>query len=264
MNKIIYSILLLLGLLATSCVPVKDLQYLQVKEGAAQMQTINQVPLKPYRVQVNDNLVIKIKTLDPKLSEMFSISTTGVNQNLQSEEAIYFQGYNVDDHGNIRIPVLGEINVLGFTLEEIRITIEKRLLDEYFNKQADAFVSIKLGGIRYTINGEVASPGTNVLYQEKVSIMEAIANSGDITMVGDRKNVTLIRQTSSGTEMHSLDLTDVAVLQSPYFYLQPNDYILVNPLKQKSWGTGTTGIQSLSTIITVLSLITSIIILTTI
>ncbi|WP_415037698.1 hypothetical protein [Flavobacterium sp.] len=94
-----------------------------------------------------------------------------------------------------------------------------------------------------------------------MTILEAIANSGDITVTGDRHNVTIIRQFPHGTEMHDIDLTDVKVMQSPYYYIQSNDYIYVKPLKQKSWGTGRTGIESLTTLISVLTLITTTLVL---
>lgn len=222
---------------------------------------VNPVVAKPYRVQTNDILSVKIKALDPALVEMFNSSSPTAENRIQNDQTLYFDGYSVDDHGNIRIPVLGNINVMGSTLEEIRIKIEKQLLDEYFNKEANVFVSVKLAGLRYTINGEITNPGTRVLFQEKVNVMEAVANSGDITMVGNRKNVTIIRQYPHGTEMHTLDLTNADVINSPYYYIQPNDYIYVQPLKQKSWGTGTTGIQSLGTIITLISLVTTTIVL---
>jgi polysaccharide export outer membrane protein len=77
--------------------------------------------------------------------------------------------------------------------------------------------------------------------------MEAIANAGDITITGDRKAVTIIRKSPTGVQMHDLDLTDINVMNSPYFYLQPNDYIYIKPLKQKNLGTGKTGIESLGT-----------------
>lgn len=261
MNKSFFSIVLLVGIVMSSCVPQKDLQYLQKKEEIAATQSVNAIAHKPYRVQTNDVLVINIKTADQKLSNMFAKSET--QQAMQNEQSIYFDGFTVNDHGNIRIPVLGEINVMGYMLEEIRMEIEKRLLEEYFKQEVNLFVSVKLGGLRYTINGEVNEPGAKLLFQEKVTIMEAIANARDITMVGDRKNVLIVRQLPQGTEMHTVDLTDATVLQSPYYCIQPNDYILVHPLKQKSWGTGATGIQSLTTIVTLLSLVTSIIILTT-
>lgn len=261
MNKAFLYILLLTGMVFTSCVPTKDLIYLQQKNKSEVNPMINPVVAKPYRVQSNDVLSIKLKALDPALVEMFNASGTGDQAAGQNEQSLYFDGYTVDDHGNIRMPVLGEMNVLGFTLEEIRIKIEKKLLDEYFNKEANIFVNVKLGGLRYTVNGEIGAPGTKVLFQEKVNVLEAIANSGDITITGNRKDVTIIRQYPHGTEMHSLDLTDINVMNSPYYYLQPNDYIYIKPLKQKSWGTGTTGISSLSTIITLISLVTTTIVL---
>lgn len=245
---------MIIGALLTSCVPSKDLIYLQNKNNTDVSKIVNPVNFKPYRVQTNDILNISIKTLDPKLAQMFS-TTDGVVG--KTEQGLYFDGFTVDDHGNIRVPILGELNVIGFTIDEIRIKVEQKLLSEYFNKESNLFVNVRLAGFHYTINGEIGSPGTKTLFQEKLNIMEAIANSGDITIVGDRKNVEIIRQFPQGTEIHNIDLTDISAMQSPYYFLQPNDYIYIKPLKQKTWGTGKTGIESLSSLITVLGLITT-------
>ena len=118
-------------------------------------------------------------------------------------------------------------------------------------------MSVKLTGIRYTVNGEVGSTGTKTLYQARVNIFEAIANAGDIEVTGNRKDVLIIRHYPQGQQIHHLNLLDVAVMQSPYYYIQPNDIIYVKPLKQKSWGTGTTGMQTVATIVTALSLVTT-------
>lgn len=259
MKKSLPFLSIVIAIIFTSCVPNQDLIYLQNKNNSETTSSVNPVVAKPYRVQTNDIMSIKIKALDAALVEMFNATDGNVN-NL-NEQNLYFNGYSVDDHGNIRIPVLGEVKVVGLTLEEIRIKIEKQLLDEYFHKEANIFVNVKLTGLRYTVNGEVASPGTKVLFQDRANVMEALANSGDITMVGNRKEVTIIRQYPHGTEMHTLDLTDASVINSPYYYIQPNDYIYVKPLKQKSWGTGTTGIQSLATVLTLISLVTTAIVL---
>lgn len=252
MNKTTLCFLMLAGLFFTSCVPTKDLIYLQNKDNTEGNTPMSQVMSKPYRIQSNDILSIAIKAIDEKLVTMFNIGGSA-----QSEEGAYFQGYGVDDHGNIRVPVLGELNVLGYTTEEIRIKIETLLLAEYFNKEANIFVTVKLAGFRYTINGEIGSPGSKVLYRDKVSIMEAIANAGDISITGNRKDIVVMRQFPQGTEMHTIDLTDIHAMQSPYYYLQPNDFIYIKPLKQKTWGTGTTGIQSFTTIISVFTLLIS-------
>lgn len=239
--------------------PTKDLKYLQIHKNNNDTLVMSEIVKKPYRIQSNDILIINIKTIDPQLTEMFKVSEAG--RNIVNEQIVFFEGFNVDDHGNIRIPVLGEVKVIGNTTEEVRANIEKRLLDEYFNAEASLFVTVKLGGIRYTVNGEITRPGTNIIYNERATIMDAISNSGDITMTGDRKSVIIVRQYPHGVEMHTINLLDRKALESPFYYIQPNDFILINPLKQKSWGTGTTGIQTLTTIISALSLVTSIIVL---
>ncbi len=255
MGRLRYMVLIL-GFLFVSCVPTKDLIYLQNKDDASGSGPIQQVAAKPYRVQVHDVLSIVINSPNTDITKNF-YPTAIAGGTSQSEAGLYFSGFTVDDHGNIRIPMVGEINVLGFTIEEIRDAVDKKLMDDFFTKEANIFVTVKLAGFTYTTNGEVGAPGTNVLFKESVSIMEAIANSGDITVTGDRKNVLIIRQYASGAEIHSIDLTDINAMRSPYYYLQPNDYIYVKPLKQKAWGTGVTGIQSLGTIISILSLATT-------
>ncbi|WP_293872992.1 polysaccharide biosynthesis/export family protein [Flavobacterium sp.] len=254
-NPKIY-LLFLLSILVTSCIPKKDLVYLQDKKDSS-TAVINPVTQKPYHLQSNDILVITIKAIDPKFVEIFNISG---NQNTTmggTEQSSYYNGYTIDDHGNIRIPILGEVNVLGFTVEEVRIKVEKMLHEQYFKSEAGIYVIVKLAGFRYTINGEIGNTGTRVLYQEKVNIMEAIANSGDIAITGDRKDVKVIRKYPQGSETFTIDLTDSKAVNSPCFNLQPNDYIYIKPLKQKTWGTGKTGIESLGTIITLLSLATT-------
>jgi polysaccharide export outer membrane protein len=245
---------MLFGFFMVSCVPKKDLIYLQNKENSSKTP-VTTVGIKPYRLQVSDVLSITISAMDAKLVEIFNTNSSAGQA--MNEQSLYFMGYSIDDHGNIRMPILGEVNVLAMTTDEVRQKIEKQLLQDHFKKEAGVFVNVKLAGFRYTINGEIGSPGTKSLNQDKVSILEAVANAGDITVVGDRKDVVIIRQFPQGVETFSIDLTDYKALQSPYYYLQPNDYVYVKPLKQKTWGTGKTGIESLSSIITILSLVTT-------
>lgn len=253
MSKIYTFLAMLSFFLTTSCISNKDLVYIQDNNSNNQSATIEQMALKPYRLKVSDVVSIRIKALDSKLVEMFNVSSNGEVSN--DTQGLYFDGFTVDDHGNIRIPILGEVAVMGLTLDEVRQKIEKQLLQDYFNKEADIFVTVKLAGLRYTINGEVNAPGTKTLLQDKVTILEAVANSGDITLVGNRKDVVIIRQYPHGTEIHTVDLTNVDVLKSPYYHIQPNDYIYVKPLKQKTWGVGTNGLQSFTTIFSALSLV---------
>ena len=252
MKSTYLSLLLLLVVCASSCVSTKQLTYLQESENQIDSIIPIQKMQEPYRLHINDLLSIRVKALDQETVGIFN-PISDASLNATGEEKLYYDGFVVDLHGNIRVPSLGEIQVLGYTVEEVREDIEKRLLEDYFKAEANIFVTVKLAGIRYTINGEIGSPGSNIIYRDQISIMEAIANSGDITTVGDRKNVVIIRQYPLGQKVHHIDLTQINSMNSPYYYVQPNDLILINPLPQKSIGSGTTGLQSFTTILSVLT-----------
>ncbi|MCH4821599.1 polysaccharide biosynthesis/export family protein [Gramella lutea] len=241
----------------TSCVSTKKISYLQEYE--EEVDSIIQVQRlrKPYRIQVGDLLSIRVKALDQDIVGMFN-PIGSENPNATTEEAVYFDGFTVDDHGNIRVPTMGEINVLGFTEKEVREKIEKKLLEEYFKEEANIFVTVKLAGIRYTTLGEIGQ-GSQVIYKDQVTIMEAIANAGGITDYGDRENVQIIRQYPQGEEIHTINVTNIDALKSPYYYIQPNDMIVVNPLPRKAIGFGTTGLEVFRTVASLLAVVTSVI-----
>ncbi len=251
-----YLLVFLLSSFIFSCVPSKDLVYLQGKPVTT--KKIKRITNVPYKLQVDDIIRIDIKSTNKELVSVFKKQETETAQTIGNGS--YFTDYSIDNYGNIRLPVLGEINVLGYTTLEVRKKIETKL-HTFIKKTENLFVSVKLSGIKYTVIGEVANPGTRVLFQNRVSVIEAIANSGDITNVGNRKAVEIIRITDFGAEKYTIDLTKINALNSNAFYIQPNDYINVLPLKQKAWGTGTTGLQTLSTFVSIFTLITSTIIL---
>lgn len=209
--------------------------------------------LPPYRVQINDVLSIRVKALDQELVGMFNPIGTTDNVSALTREALYSDGFLIDDHGEINMPTLGKIKILNLTVEEVKQKVETVLLEQYFKKEANIFVTVKLGGVKYTTLGEFGRKGTNVIFQEKVNIFEAIANAGDIPIIGNKKDVMLIRPYPGGNKVHHLDLTDIAIFESPFFYIQPNDMLYVRPLPQKAWGTGKTGMQSFTTILSIFS-----------
>lgn len=249
------------ALLMSSCVSSKRLKYLQENEEAVDSIIEVERIQKPYRIQINDLLSIRLKALDQDLVGMFN-PIGEENPNATGEERLYYDGFLVDSHGNIRVPTLGEINVLGFTVKEVREKIEQALLKDYFKEEANLFVTVKLAGIRYTTIGEIGS-GSQVIYKEQVTIMEAIANAGDISEYGDRTDVVILRQYPSGQKRHHIDLTSINAVKSPYYYIQPNDLIIVNPLPQKALGLGTTGLEAFRTITTILAFLTTTILLVT-
>ena len=244
----------------SSCISTKQLTYLQEPEEAMDSLIPMRKIQEPYRLQINDLLSIRVKALDQETVGVFN-PVGDANLSATGEERLYNDGFVVDPRGNIRIPSLGEIRVLGHTVDEVRQELEKRLLAAYFKEEANVFVTVKIAGIRYTINGEIQGPGSNIIYRDQVSIMEAIANSGDITLIGDRTNVVIIRQYPLGQKVHHIDLTQIDAMNSPYYYVQPNDLILINPLPQKSLGFGTTGLASFTTILGIITALTSVVLL---
>lgn len=246
--------------LCTSCIPQKDVIYLQDKGNSNDTIPSLIEQQKPYRVQINDILNIRIKVLNQDDATIFNPTGEGDLQASPQERA-YFDGFTVDLRGNIKIPQLGEFQVLNLTAVEIEEIVKKQLLEREFNEFAQIFVTVKLAGLRYTTIGEIGATGSQVIFQERATILEAIANAGDIPVEGNKKAVRILRQYPHGQEIHRLDLTDIKLLESPYYYIQPNDVIIVDPLIQKSLGTGTNGIQTFTTIISIVTVITSTILL---
>ncbi|MFT4685037.1 MAG: polysaccharide export outer membrane protein [Flavobacteriales bacterium] len=252
MNKFLLYFLLTICL--SSCLSTKKTQYFQ---GDISNETsMRELEKAPYRLQVNDVLSISIKTENSKLVALFDAdSKIGTSNN-----ALYFNGYSVDRHGNIRIPYIGEINVLGYTEKEVREKIELELKNFIKNPES-IFVSVKLSGIKFIVAGEVGSPGTINLPQNEVSIVEAITNAGDISIFGDKQNVTIIRKTIDGVQRFSVDMTKIDIFNSKHFYIQPNDVVFVPALRQKNWGTGATGFQTFTTIASILSVVATTVLL---
>lgn len=237
-----------------SCIPAKDIIYLQGEPIAKkEIKRINNIP---YKLQVDDILNIDIKSNDETLVSVFKKQLSNSNNTSIDESQIFFNGYSIDSYGNIRMPTLGEINVLGYTELEVRKKIENELKN-FIKTQEELFVSVKLAGIKYTAIGEIGSPGPNIIYQNKLSIIDAISSSGDITAVGNRKKVEIIRNSITGIEKFTIDLTQINAFDSDVFYIKPNDIINVIPLKQKTWGTGTTGLGALTTIVSLFTLIST-------
>lgn len=250
--------IILLSLVLSSCITNKDLVYLQDKGTVASDSLQIRELSKPYRVQVNDILSINVRALDEELTSIFNpVQTNGGNVAQQNQSTLYFNGFTVDMHGNIKFPILGIINVLGFTIQEVEEKVKTELLRQYFKETAEIFVTVKLAGLRYSVSGEVGDTGIFTLYQDRANIIEALANAGDILETGDRTDVMIVRQYPDGQKIHHINLTDIAAMQSPYYYIQPNDMILVKPLKRKSIGAGRTAFQNLTTVASLFSVLVS-------
>ena len=185
------------------------------------------------RIMPKDLLTITVSTTDPKASMPFNLSVTNT---LNSTGTLYtgagaLQTYLVDNDGYINFPVVGKIDVGGLTKRQCENRIRESILP-YMAKTEHPIVTGKMASFKVAVAGEVKSPGIFTVDQEKISIMEALARAGDLTIYGRRENVLLIREDSTGEKsIHRINLNDANLINSPYYYLQQNDYIYVEPNK---------------------------------
>jgi polysaccharide export outer membrane protein len=155
-------------------------------------------------------------------------STSSINTNQFTNDAsLFIYGYNVSDSGFVEIPVVGKVDVMGKTLEEARMEIARQTA--IYVK--DATVTLKLISFKYSVMGEVKSPGVYQNYNNQLTVLEAISNAGDITAYGNRRKILVIRPGSEGTKTYRLDLTKTDILRSEGFFLLPNDIVYVEPVK---------------------------------
>ncbi|MBN3518819.1 polysaccharide biosynthesis/export family protein [Algoriphagus lutimaris] len=238
----------------TSCISNEKIIYLQNQEGETPIEDGELVTyeIPEYKLQYNDIIDVNIQTVDDMIQNGFNnkamggVSAQMGNVASQSGGDIYYMtGYTVDNEGKIRLPIVGEVVVKDKTLEEARIAIEEKLR---VYVTTELYVKVKLGGIRYSAIGEFRRPGKFVVLQDRMTIFEAIANAGDLTTVAKRSDVLLIRQYPEGTKLHRIDLLDRKIVESPFYFIQPNDQIYVEPMKVRETGTGENTAQSLALI----------------
>jgi polysaccharide export outer membrane protein len=211
-------------LFAISCVPAGQVQYYNgLRDSALAIANLPaEVPIRK-----SDILYISVSATDqtnlvefnfPNLPSIQGSITNGVNGAV---------GYLVDDHGMIDFPKMGRIKVDGLTKKQLSEEIKARIVDYVKNP----VVTVRLMNFRVTVLGEVGRPGTYSVPSERITLIEALGNAGDITVFGRKDNVLLIRETDSVRTSVRLDLNDRKFLASPYYYLSPNDYIYVEPNK---------------------------------
>ncbi len=185
------------------------------------------------RIMPKDLLTITVSTTDPKAATPFNLSVTNT---LNSTGTLYtgagsLQTYLVDNDGFINFPVVGQLKVGGMTKRQCESYIREKILP-YMSKTENPIVTVKMASFKVTVAGEVKSPGVFNVDQEKISVIEALARAGDLTIYGKRENVLLIREDSTGMKsFHRLNLNDANLINSPYYYLQQNDYVYVEPNK---------------------------------
>ena len=220
--------LLSVALLFSSC-SVKNFAYFQ---GAKDVDLNKTSAFYDARIMPKDQLNIHVYTISPEASAPFnmgSVSVTSAGQSASSASTGGFQNYLVSNDGTINFPVLGRIKVVGLTKDECEEMILEQIRP-YMAPSEKPIVTVRQANFTITVLGEVGSPGTIQVTREKINIYEALAQAGDLTVTGKRINVKLFRENADGTrELHILDLSDANIMNSPYFYLQQNDMLYVEP-----------------------------------
>ena len=233
MKNLIYYLILLLTIF--SCKPKENMVYMEKEKNIAESK-INQAVFYGAHIQSGDVLDIKVTAFDENAVRPFNLysmnnSTSPGQMNGQTAQ-LAPQGYLVDNEGFIYFPVLGKLYIKGMTLAQLRADLEKRL----FAYLTDPLVSIKQLNFNITVLGEVKNPGQYTNPSDKITVLQALGLAGDMTDYGNRTNVKLIREEEGISKTYVIDFTDKNITSSPYYYMQQNDVLYVEPdmIKKKS------------------------------
>ena len=219
---------LILTLLVASCKPQQDtLTYFRDIDTETFSAIVDPVMFEP-KIEPADELSIAVTSIRPELAMQYNLPlinpaqvTDGMVRAAQAGQATYI----VSADGDITMPILGKIHVVGLTVDQLAAKIEEMVGKEVKNPT----VTVKLMNFKINVAGEVTEPGTFSVNGNRVSILDALAMAGDLTPYGLRENILLIREENGKRKAYKIDLSDPATLSSPTFYLKQNDYIYVAP-----------------------------------
>jgi len=222
MNIIQKLTFLLLCLAIFSCTSQKKIVYFQQSENVDSVRTFidsSYVAL----IQKNDILNIFVASISAEASQYFNYSDNPNDDNSMAS------GYLVDSYGDIQMPLVGVVRLAGLSSSAARDTIIKRLEKYVINPS----VKLSIRNYRVTVIGEVAHPGVFSVPNERLTLPEAIALAGDLTIYSNRENIKIVRETNGIKEFSIIDITSTDLFNSPYYYLHCNDIIYVEPMKNK-------------------------------
>jgi len=220
-----------------SCTSYKNVAYFQDFSDTSKPEVVKTVPFKSPVIQADDILSITIQTIDNDVTNLLNSNTSinnantsmpvlGSNSNGTPQN---INGYLVDKDGYVEIPFVGKIHLTGLTTAQAKDLLSREV-NKYFN---DAIVNVRYANFKITVMGEVLRPSTYVVPNEKINIFDALGMAGDMTIYGKRENVLLVRDTLNDKKLVRLNLSNKDIVSSPYFYLQSNDIIYVQPNKNK-------------------------------
>lgn len=231
-----------------ACIQHRDL--VNFDQGPVFDSLVMSVQPRSLRIQTDDLLAISVlsQTADPQITAPFRTPATDRGGGGTNEAPQYL----VDAEGKINMPLVGQVQLAGLTTQTARDTLEARL--GRFLK--NPIVNVRISNFRFSVLGEVNRAGTYSVPFEQVNILEALGQAGDLTKYGNRVNILIIRQTDGQRRYGRVNLHDRAVVKSPYFYLEQNDIIYVEPLNAKVGDTADAGTKYVQWALPIVSVIT--------
>ncbi|WP_336515897.1 polysaccharide biosynthesis/export family protein [Pollutibacter soli] len=236
LKPLLHVLIVLIGVIGlNSCGNTKKLIYFQpqIKGTGPVVTPDKQLPMESV-IQVDDIISIVVASKSPEEDRRFNASnesTSATNSGATTGNTLTI-GYLVNHDGDIQFPELGKVHAEGMTKMQLSQHIVKELVDKKL--LIDPIVTVRFLNFRVTVIGEVARPGVYTVPNEKLSIIEAVALAGDLSIFGNRENVTLIRENGKGEKTtEKLNFRSADILSSEYYYLKSNDIIYVEPIRDR-------------------------------
>ena len=230
---ILFGILLLATTLLSSCGTTKQIAYLQNSDSIDFAQSRF---LYDARIMPKDQITISVNTTTPEASVPFNLllQNSYTQGRSVSSASSTLMPYLVDNDGFINFPIVGRMKVGGLTKAEAEQLVTEKIRP-YMAESENPVVTVTMASYSVSVLGEVNHPGTFQVSREKITILEALAQAGDLTIYGVRDRVKLIREDATGKKsIETLNLCDANIINSPYYYLQQNDVVYVEPNKIKA------------------------------
>ncbi len=218
----------MLCMVVVSCTTTKENNLAYFKDLAASAAgTLPEGPEREIRLVPDNELAISISSAQPEATAMYNVplgnpATRGV---ISTQGQPRLLTYIIDRQGNIELPVIGTLHVQGLTTSEVTDIIKKRVSENVH----DPYVRVELLGFHVNVMGEVKSPHRIYVQSQRFSVLDALAEAGDLTEFAKRDAVTVIREQNGQKTYQRLNLADSQIFSSPYFYLQQNDVVYVEP-----------------------------------
>lgn len=247
-----FSALLFISNIFTSCVGRKNIVYFQGLEEAQKLNDQDNI-----QIRADDVLTIRVSAPEQEAALPFNMTKTVGAASGQAAANVELETYLVADDGTIQFPVLGKVKVTGLTNQELSLKLKEMLL-EYVQ---DPIVNVRILNFQVSVLGEVGNPGTFQIEDDHITLPKALGLAGDITLSGKRTNVLVMREEDGKINYKYLDLTNAEVTSSPYYNLQQNDVVYVEPSGPKRQSAGYLG--TASTYLSIFSVIISLVILVT-